>query len=387
MAQNNEKQLTNYDRKRLAKEEAAKREKKKQIITVAVAIAIVVAIVALIVLVPLAKKRKALGEYIRVNDVSISQLEFTYYKTSVINNYSSFLPYLGLDTSVSLDQQIYDEETGMTWNDFFDQQAVISIRENKAMVADAAAKGLTFDITEDYNAYLESMKTAAETAGMKLDNYLVSLFGNSASEKNLKPIVEDDLTSLAYYNHLVAESAPTDEEAQAKYDEDPSQYDSVDYRMLDFAADVTEESTEEEISAAMEAVTAKAQEMLDKLNAGEDFETLCAEYAPEDERADYEDTETDHSLRTNLTKSTSYLSYTDWLFEDQEEGATTLYTDEENNTVYVLKFEKRYMGDTVLDDIKQTLTYDAVTEYINTISEDYTVTDPKGNLTFPLDTL
>ena len=387
MAQNNEKQLTKYERKRLAKEEAAKREQKKQLITVVAAIAIIASIVALIVLVPLAKKRKALGEYIRVNDVSISQLEFNYYKTNVFNNYSSFLPYLGLDTSVALDQQIYDAETGMTWNDFFDQQAIISIRENKAMVADAAAKGLTFDISEDYASYLASMKTAAETAGMSLNNYLVSLFGNAASEKNLKPIVEDDLTSLAYYNHLVAESAPTDEEAQAEYDENPDLYDSVDYRMLDFVADVAEDAGEDVVSAALETVTAKAQEMLDRLNAGEDFETLCAEFAPEDERADYADTETDHSLRTNLTQSNSYLSYTEWLFEDLKEGDTTLYTDEDNNTVYVLKFEKRYMGDTVLDDIKQTLTYDAVTEYINTISKDYTVTDPKDNISFSLEDL
>lgn len=381
MEQNKEKQLTKYDRKRLAKEAAIKREKRNQKLYAITAIAIVAVLIALLIFVPIMKRKQALREYIRVNDISVSQLEFNYYKSSVLNSYSQFLPYLGLDTSTPYDQQIYDANSGMTWDDFFDQQAAVSVRENKAMISEAAAKGLTFDITDDYNEYLESMQSAAATAGVKLDEYLVSLFGTSASEKTLEPIVKDDMTALAYYNYMKEELAATEEEAQETYDKDPAAYDSVDYRMLDFVADVTEDSTEEEISAAMEAITAKAQEMYNRLEAGEDFETLCAEYAPEDERADYEDTETDHSLRTNLTKSNSYLSYTDWLFEDRKEGDLTLYTDENNNTVYLLRFEQRYMGETVLESIKETLTYNAVTDYVNTISENYVV-DPKGHLAF-----
>lgn len=381
MEQNNEKQLTKYDRKLLAKEAAVKREKRNQKLYALAAAAIVLVILALIILVPMTKRKKELSEYIKVNDTSISKLEFNYYKTNVINNYASILPYL-LDTSVPYDQQIYNKENGMTWDDFFNNQAAQAILENKATIADAKATNFTYDITESYNTYLSSMQTAAASAGMKLDTYLASIFGSAASEKTLKSIVEDDLLSYAYYDHLTEQMTPSDEEVQATYDEDPSLYDSVDYHMMSFSAEVMEGAAEEEVSAAMGVANAKAQEMLDRLNAGEDFEALCAEYAPADEKADYEDTETEHSLKTNLLKSNSSLSYTDWLFEDRTEGDTTLYTDEENSTVYVLKFDKRYMGENVLSDIKSDATQTAVAEYISALTEKLTLSDPNGYLPF-----
>lgn len=383
MEQNNEKNMTKYDRKRLAKAEAAKREKKKQTITIFATIAIVLCIAAILIIVPIANSRKGLKEYIRIGDTSVSQLEFNYYKMNVLNTYFDLLPYFGVDTSLPYEFQMYDEETGMTWDDFFEQQAVVSLRENKALVADADAKGLTFDITAEYNDYLASSKASADEAGMSLKNYLLSMFGTSASEKNLEPIVKDDLLAFAYYEQLTGTMAPTDEEIQAEYDANPDNYDSVDYRVLDFPADITDESTEEEIAAALKEAEKKAQEMLDKVNAGEDFETLCATYAREDLRDDFADTETDRSLTTNVTKNISPSSYGEWLFEDHKDGETTLFTDEENYVCHVIKFEKRYKGESVPDTIKTTLTNTAVSDYINSLSKNYTIDDPNGYIAFP----
>lgn len=384
MDQNTEKKLTKYDRKVLARQAAAKREKRNHMISIIAVAAVVVCILAVVVLVPIMKRRKAFSEYMKVNELSISQLEFNYYRSSVINSYSQFLPYLGLNTAASFDEQMYDQEHGLTWSDFFDQQAAVSVRENKAMLDDITKQGLTFDITEDYNSYIENMKSSASQAGMSLDKYLVSLFGTSATEKNLAQIIKDDLTATAYYNYLSNEKlAASDEDAQKEYDDNKDKYDSVDYRVLEFAANVTSESSEDEISAAMETVTAQAQEMLDKLKAGGDFETLCADYAPEDKRADYADSETDKSLVTGTTKNSSLASYTNWLFEaERTEGETTLFTDEDRNKCFVLLFEKRYLKDGEMDSIKQTLTYNAVTDYINKISEDYAITDPHNHLKF-----
>jgi len=382
MTQNTEKHLTKYDRKRLAKEAAAKREKRNQIITIAAVIAVIAAIVALLVLVPLFRRNKAFSEYIRVNDVSVSQLEFNYYKGNIVNGYSAILPYYGVDTSVPYDQQIFDAESGLTWDDYFDQLATDSIRVTKAVLSDVTANGLTFDISKEYNARIASMKAEASAAGIKFDNYLFSLYGNAASEKTIKPFIEEELIYSAYYDYLTEKFTPTDEEAQAKYDENPDQYDSVDYRVLSFKADVMENASEEEVSAAMDTVLASAKEMLDKVNAGGDFETLCAEYAPEAQRANYEDTETDYSLVTNLTLDASSHAYKDWLFEDRETGDTTLYTDEESNTVYVLKFEKRYTDEKILETIKSNTAMDAVSAHIDTLMENFIVSDPKGNLPF-----
>ncbi|MCH5273577.1 MAG: hypothetical protein J1E35_07875 [Lachnospiraceae bacterium] len=384
MEQNTEKKLTKYDRKILARQAAAKREQRNRIISMIAVAAVVVCIVAVVVLVPIMRRRKALREYMKINDISVSQLEFSYYKYGILNSYAQFLPYLGLDTSVPFDQQIYDSQTGMTWNDFFEQQAAISVRETKAMINDITKRGLTFDVTEDYDIYMAAMRESAAEASMSLNKYLSSSLGVSATEKSLEPIIKEDLTALAYYSYLSGEElAATDEDAQKEYDENKNDYDSVDYRVLEFAADVTAESTEDEIAAAMEAAAKRAQEMLDKLKAGEDFETLCASYAPEDKREDYADSETDKSLVTGATTTSSFSSYTEWLFEEERtEGESTLFTDEDRNTCYVLLFEKRYLADTVMDNIKQTLTYNAVTDYISTLTGDYIITDPHGNLGF-----
>lgn len=373
--------MTKYDRKVLAREAAARREKKKRILGIISTAAIIVCIIALIVVVPMVKNRKVLKEYIKVGDVSVSQLEFNYHRANTINSYSQILPYFGVDTSKPLSEQVYDSETGATWADFFNEQAALSIQENRAMVDDAAAKKVSLDVDNEYNTYMNQIKTEAKEAGMSLNSYFVSLFGTGASEKTMKDIIKNDITAILYYQYLTQTMEASDEEAQAEYEENKDDYDSVDYRVLEFAADVTDESAEEEITSAMDAMTARAQEMLDKVNAGEDFETLCATYAPEEERTEYADSETDKSLVTGATASSSYVPYMDWLFDaSRKDGDTTLFTDEDDYTCYVLSFEKRYMGDTVLSNIKQTLTNSAVTEYVNTLSANYEISDPHGNL-------
>ena len=382
MEQNNEKKMTKYDRKLQAKAEAAKRERKKQIITVTVGSAIVLCIIALLILVPLSRRRQDLKEYIRIGDTSVSRLEFNYYKTNVANTYSQYLSLFGVDASVPLELQMYDEELGLTWADFFDQEAAAAIQTTKVLVADAKTKGLKFDVADDYKTFLEGMKSAAKAAGQDYDDFLVSMYGVSASEKTLKPLIQNELIAAAYSKQLTTDMTPTDEEVQAKYDENPDDYDSVDYRVLDFPAGVTEESTEEEIKAAMEASTKSAQEMLDKVNAGEDFETLCATYAREDLRDEFADTETDRSLTTGVTSSMAPSSYGEWLFDDRKEGETTLFTDEENRVCYVIKFEKRYMGENVLENIKSNMASEAVSEYTTSLAENFPVEDPNGYLNF-----
>lgn len=382
MEQKNEKFMTKYDRKVLAKQEALKKEKRKHIFSIAAVIAVIAVILALIVLVPIYKRKQALSEYFKVNDISVSQMELNYYRATVISSYSAFLPYL-VDTSIPYDEQIYDNTTGMTWEEFFLDQAIYLIQRNKAMLADIAEKDLSFDISADYASYLESVKNAAASASISVSDYYVSMYGNYATEKTMKPFVEDYLIATAYNTYLTEKYTPTEEAVQAEYESDKDNYDSVDYRVLEFATGMTDESAEGDIAAAMEISRTQAQEMLDKLNVGEDFETLCTTYAPEEERTEYASSETDKSLVSGATYSSSSALYMDWLFEaERTAGDTYLCEDEDNYTYYVVKFENRYMGDTVLDTISQTMTSDAVNEYIEALAEGFVVSDPQDNFSF-----
>ena len=379
MSQNEEKKMTSYDRKVMAREVAEKKAKKKSVLTAVTTVAILACLVALIVMVPVMKHKNKYKEYFRVNDESVSQMEFNFHKTNMINSNATILAYMGVNDLASLYTTVYDEETGATWNDFFEERTVTSIKENKALIADAKAKNVSLDIDDDYKEFMEQTQAAADASGVDVDTYLSSTYG--ATEKDLKKIIEDNLLALAYSEYLAVEMAATDEEAQAEYDGNKDEYDSVDYRVLEFVANVDDATSEDEIKAAMKDAKDKAQEMLDKVNAGEDFETLCATYAPEDKRTDYADETTDKSLVTGATFLSTYQPYSEWLFENaRTEGETYLYSTKDDLNHYALQYVKRYMGDDVLGTIKSNLTYTAVTEYIAEISKNYTISDPEDNL-------
>ncbi len=383
MEQNNEKKLTKYDRKVMAREAAAKKSNRKSTLSIIAAVAVVVGIIALLFVVPAIRKanqkKEANAEYFQINGESVSRLEFDFHKTNLINSNVTLLSYFGINSMDALATTVYDETTGMTWDDFFTESTALSIKENRALIADAKAKGISLNVDEDYDAYIASIEEEATAANVTVDSYMTSMYGGT--EKDVRNIIKDNLLATAYSEYLYETMAATEEEAQAEYDAKKKEYDSIDYRLLAFPADVTSSATEEELATAMTAAKDKAQEMYDKLGKGEDFETLCITYAPEDKRTDYADSETDKSLYTGVTFYSSTAPYMDWLFEDgRAKGDITFVTDEDANAHYVIMFENRYMGDTVIDTIQQSLTYNAVDKYITTISESYTISDPKNNL-------
>lgn len=377
--ENNDKKMTSYERKVLAREEAAKREKRKAALSIIATVAIVACLAALLIVVPMVKNREKFKEYFQINNESVSELEFNFHRTNLINSNSYYLQYFGMTSIEDLDTMVYDEEAGTTWADYFTEMAAISIKENRALIADAKAKNVDLDITAEYKTYIDDLATQADEAGMTTDAYLNALFG--ANEKQLKSIIKDNLAAVKYSEYLYEQNAATDEAAQAEYDANKDTYDSVDYRVLAFTPVIPEGADEAATQAAKDDAKAKAQEMLDKVKAGEDFETLCATYAPEAERTKYADSETDYSLVTGETSNYAYGPYSKWLFEaERTAGEADIYTDETTGVQYVLKFEKRYMGENVLESIKQDLTYNTVMDYVAEVSKDYTISDPDDNL-------
>ena len=377
--ENNEKKMTSYERKVLAREEAAKREKRKFALSIIATVAIVACLAALLIVVPMMKNREKFKEYFKINNKSVSELEFNFHMTNIINSNSSYLQYFGMSSVEDLYTMVYDETTGLTWADYFAERAAESIKENRALIDDAKAKGVDLDVSEDYKAYIETVATQAADAEMSTDEYLIALFG--ANEKELKDIIKDNLAAVQYSEYLYEQNEATEADAQAEYEANKDLYDSVDYRVLDFSPVIPEGADEAATQAAKDEAKAKAQEMLDKVKAGEDFETLCATYAAEDQRTKYADSETDYSLVTGESATFSYGPYSKWLFEaERTEGEADLYVDETSGVCYVLKFEKRYMPENILESIAQDLTYNTVMDYVAEISKDYTISDPDDNL-------
>lgn len=387
--QTKQKAQTKYDRKMEARKQQKIKDQRQEKLTKTVAVLFSVAFIAVIVVsiaFAVVKKNAVLNQtYVKVGEHDLTQLEYDYYYQTTVNNYlntyASIMPYFGFDSTKDYDEQEYMD--GMTWKDMFDEMTVEQIKQNKAMTDDAAKSGFTYDTTEDYENFVNGIKEAANTAGVSVSEYYKTNFGAYATEKNVEAFVKESLIASAYYDNLLEQMAPSDEEVKAEYEASTKDYDKVDYRSFTFTADLAEDASEEDISAAMDELKTKADSMMKARQNGTDFEELCIENASEDNKANYEDAETEYCLSEGKYYSGISAQMADWLFEDgRTEGDLTVIEDETSHVYYVVEFVGRYYDEADNEKISDNLASQKVTEYINSLSAGYDVTDVKGELKY-----
>lgn len=355
--------VTKYDKKvqeRKQKEAQEKRNKKIfKVSSIIAVIAIIIGIASYFVV----RHNNIYGEYITVGDNEISKIEFDYYYNNTVNNfvtsYSSYLSYIGLDTSKSYADQQYSDS--LTWEDYFKQGTVDMIKQTKALEADAKSKDFKYDVTSDYNSFTDSMKQAADTKSQSIKEYYKTKFGTYATQSNLEAVIKEYLTATSYYSQLGEQNTPSDSDITAYYQANKDKYDSYDYRLLSV-------STE-----------AAANEMLAKVQDETSFATLCKTYASDSEKSKYE---SDDASLVKGTVSSSAV-YSSWLYDSSRKaGDKTVVADSNNGVYYVVYFVNRYFDDATNKTISSTITNDAVTQYVKTLTDKYTVTDNHNHLKY-----
>ncbi len=390
--------MTKYDLKMQRRQEEERKAKKEKTIIKTGCILAVVICVCIAAWKFYDNYQEKHGPYITVGSHEIQKAEFDYYYYSSLNSfastYGSYLSYFGLDTSKPLDQQQYSDT--MTWDDYFQQQAVNQLKNVYALTDEANEKGFEYDASSDYDDMVTSIQSYAQQQGVSADEYCKSVFGSDATLEGIKPYVEMSGLASAYYNDVEDNIEVTDDEINTYYDENKDNYDSVDYRVCKIEADMPEEETEAETEAQTETVAestsettaesasetavtenqtetmsaeeseatakaeeeakaaamaeakAKADEMLSKIKDEASFEKVYDKYAS--------DTSVD-SLNTDKKKSSiSPTDVANWLFEaDRQAGDTTVIEDTSNNAYYVVYFKDRYLDHTKTVDVRQIL--------------------------------
>lgn len=386
---NEQKVQTKYDRKiEERKRQKIKDARQAKMTKLAFSLIGIVLIAAIVIstAVSIVRKNGALKEtYVKIGDYELTQLEYDYFYEVTVSNYlnsmASILPYMGVDPSGDFAQQQYSEN--MTWKDLFDEMTVEQIRQSKALLDDARKAGFTYDTTADYESFTAEFESAAQSAGMNLSDYYKASFGTYATAKNVEPFIKEGMVVSAYYSELLESNAPSKEEIRAYYEENKRNYDKADYRSFTFTADTEADATEEEMNAAMDEIRTKAESMMKARQDGEDFEALCIENASDEEKANYEDEETQYSLSEGRYSSGIPSVISDWLYEDgRKEGDIAVLEDEVNHQYYVAEFVNRYYDETDDANISNTLSNTSVTEYIASLLDNYPVTDVKGNLKY-----
>lgn len=362
--QTEQKVMTKYDRKVQKRKEEKEKEKKEERISTTVGIVFLVALVCLVASFPIRTYLATHETYVVINGEEVNKVEFDYvYNTSknnYITQYGSYLSYFGLDTSKDLSTQMYSDT--LTWQDYFEQNAVESLKQNKALMAEAKAAGFTYDTTDEYNTFKETIKTSAAAAGVSDKEYVRSIYGSYATMGRIEEYVKNDMVMNAYYQKLQEDNAPSDDEIQSYYEENKATYDSVDYRLTTIEADLPTEPTE--LADPVEETAADTTGTTDGSAATDStqdtaYQPSDAEIAKamEDAKVLADDAEQtvakDGEAHENEKKSSVNYLISDWLFDDaRKAGDTTVITNDNSHCYYAVAFEKRYLDETPSADVR-----------------------------------
>lgn len=171
-----------------------------------------------------------------VNDQEVSNAELNYYYIDAVNNfynnYGSYISLFGLDVTKPLNEQVVDEETGMTWADDFVTSAMDSAKSTYTLYNAAMENGYQMTEAErkQVDSALSNMKGYALIYGYgDLDTYLKAMYGKGASEEGYRKYYEMNVVASGYYT-AHSESLTYDAAAlKAGYEENPAEYSAYSY--------------------------------------------------------------------------------------------------------------------------------------------------------------
>ena len=264
------------------------------------------------------------------------QLQILYWRSvqSFYAQYGSYAQYFGLDHTQSMDTQVCTVTEGLTWQQYFLEDALNNWKVFDAVAQQARENG--FQMTADSQKQLDELEdglaqTAADNGFEDTTAMIVRNFGTGATVEDYKSFWEMYFLGSDYYNEVAASYAPTAEEVAEFFNTHEAEYaekgldkttSTVDVRhilILPEGATVENVTTEEFSDEAWAAGEQKAQEILDAWLSGDKTEDSFAELANENS-ADT-GSNTNGGLYTGVTEGQMVEAFNDWCFDaDRKAG-------------------------------------------------------------------
>ena len=180
------------------------------------------------------------------------------------NQYGDFMSYV-IDSDTPLDEQVYDEESGETWADYFTDQGLINASNAYALYDAAKADGHT--LSEDEQASIDSQISSlalyASYYGTNTSGYIAGVYGTGCNEKNFREYLEVVTLADSYATATQNGFTYTDEQIASEYAANPNSYDAVTYRqfLVSDAMFQTDSTDTEDDDAEAEAETLSDEEL------------------------------------------------------------------------------------------------------------------------------
>ena len=204
------------------------------------------------------------------------------YYSEQYGSYASY--YLGFDPDKPLNEQVYDKDTGMTWQQYFMDEAFYVWHCYQSLTNEANKAG--FQMPEEYQKALDELYTTTEESALKSGLYSVekliqSDFGRTATFDDYKYYMELYYIGNLYYTEVTSNLTFSDEELDAYYQENAETFTQygilqnddilVDYRKI-LVKPVTSKDADGKTVITEQAwadCQAKAQDLLQKWESGD----------------------------------------------------------------------------------------------------------------------
>lgn len=357
-----QKVVTKYDLKMQRRKAEKEQEERQKRLRRVIGIVLAAALVCLVASFPIRTYLALHETYVKVNGENITRVEFDYHynlaKANYLNQYGYYMNAVGYNLNADPATQMFSET--MTFKDYYESVAVDTIKQNKALLAEAKAEGFSYDTSTEYAEFENALKDAAAANETSVKKYVQQQYGVYATQGRIKKYMEESIYLNAYYKHLTEVKNPTDAEIESLYAEDSDSYDSVDYRMSTITADLPTEPTE----LADVADNGSGAAAADGSNtAAVPYQPSQAEIdkAMADARAlagiEQEIIATSGQRNQGIRKGRILSEVGTWLFEESRKaGDTTIIEDMQNHCYYVVAFEARYRDETLPVDIRALVT-------------------------------
>ena len=272
-------------------------------------------------------------------ELTNSALQMYYWQAAneFYNTYGYYLDSTMLDMSKPLDEQIYDEENNLTWQQYFLEGALTSWSRYAALCMEAKESG--FEMSEDMIAYLEELpgqldEMAASYGYESAKDMLEADMSAVCDEAGYLSFVEVNMVAGQYLNSVYETIIPTAEEIEAYYNEHEAELNeqgiakdgsiTVDARHILICP---QGGTEDELGnityseAEWEECRVKAQELLDQWKEAGGTEELFSLFAME--HTEDPGSMESGGLYTDIYEGEMVVEFEDWCFDESRQYGDT----------------------------------------------------------------
>ena len=220
------------DKRQIAQKKTEKVQKRRHVTQLVAGIVVAVVVIALFAF----SSNLFYSSFtaLKIGDTSYTAAEYSFfYKmnyNNFVNQYSSYISMIGLDTTKSLSSQEYTD--GKTWADYFRESAQSSMKEMTALYDDAMKNG--FELSDDDKTSLQSTLDSFETgyadAGYtSADAYIASIYGKGCNLKTISALIEKYYIAQSYATQKNNSLTYTDDQLKAYYEENKDDLDNYTY--------------------------------------------------------------------------------------------------------------------------------------------------------------